>query len=139
MKGRINMNLEKSTKTIAVLEIITAIGLILFWILFFTVGLAPADPPVGYFEYEHSFPLPDIILSLTLIAAGYFLLKKKGIGKSLSLVCAGGLLFLGIIDFSFNIQNGVYTVSTMDLITNGFINIWCVLFGLFIIRRLQQR
>ena len=139
MKGRINMNLEKSTKTIAVLEIITAIGLILFWILFFTVGLAPADPPVGYFEYEHSFPLPDIILSLTLLAAGCFLLKKKGIGKSLSLVCAGGLLFLGILDFSFNIQNGVYAVSTMDLITNGFINIWCVLFGLFIIRRLQHR
>ena len=53
---------------IAALATITGIGLLLFWIGFFTIGLAPENPPPGYFEYEHSFPLPDIILAIALIA-----------------------------------------------------------------------
>ena len=43
-------------KTIAILELLTGIGLILFWIGFFTIGLAPKNPPQGYLAYEHSFP-----------------------------------------------------------------------------------
>ena len=31
-----------------------------------------------------------------------------------SLVCAGGLLFLGLLDASFNFQNGIYTSSLSD-------------------------
>jgi len=120
----------KGLKTIAVLELLTGMGLILFWIGFFTIGLAPENPPPCYFAYEHSFPLPDIILSIAMLASGILLLKNKTSGRKLSLVCAGGLMFLGILDFSFNIQNGLYMISTLDLILNAFINIWCVAFGL---------
>ena len=120
----------KGLKTIAVLEMLTGIGIILFWIGFFTIGLAPENPPQCYFAYEHSFPLPDIILSIAIIASGILLLKNKESGRTLAFVCSGGLMFLGLLDFSFNIQNGVYMISTMDLILNAFINIWCVAFGL---------
>ena len=119
----------KGLKTIAVLEMLTGIGIILFWIGFFTIGLAPENHPPCYFAYERSFPLPDIILSITIIASGMFLLKNKESGRTLSLICAGGLIFLGLLDFSFNIQNGIYMNSTVDLILNAFINIWCVGFG----------
>jgi hypothetical protein len=120
----------KGLKTVALLELLTGIGFILFWIGFFTIGLAPENPPQCYFAYEHSFPLPDIILSIAALASGILLLKNKESGRTLSLVCAGGLIFLGILDFSFNIQNGIYMISTLDLILNAFINIWCVAFGL---------
>jgi len=120
----------KGLKTIAVLELLTGIGFIFFWIGFFTIGFAPENPPQCYFAYEHSFPLPDIILSIAILASGLLLLKNKESGRTLSLVCAGGLIFLGILDFSFNIQNGIYLISTLDLILNSFINIWCVAFGL---------
>jgi len=120
----------KGLKTIAVLELLTGIEFILFWIGFFTIGLAPENPPPCYFAYEHSFPLPDIILSIAILASGILLLKNRESGRTLSLVCAGGLIFLGILDFSFNIQNGVYMISNLDLILNAFINIWCVAFGL---------
>jgi hypothetical protein len=129
----------KGLKTIAVLELLTGIGIILFWIGFFTIGLAPENPPQCYFAYEHSFPLPDIILSIAILASGILLLKNKESGITLSLVCSGGLMFLGILDFSFNIQNGVYMISTMDLILNAFINIWCVAFGLALYLKMQSR
>jgi hypothetical protein len=122
----------KGLKTIAVLELLTGIGIILFWIGFFTIGLAPENPPQCYFAYEHSFPLPDIILSITMLASGILLLKNKKSGMTLSLVCSGGLMFLGILDFSFNIQNGIYMTSTLDLVLNAFINVWCVGFGVAI-------
>jgi hypothetical protein len=119
----------KGLKTIAVLELLTGIGIILFWIGFFTIGLAPENPPQCYFAYEHSFPLPDIILSIAMLASGILLLKNKESGRTLSFVCSGGLMFLGLLDFSFNIQNGIYMTSTLDLVLNAFINVWCVGFG----------
>ncbi|HRZ25723.1 MAG TPA: hypothetical protein P5346_06245 [Spirochaetota bacterium] len=131
--------MEKNLKPVVVLESLTAIGLILFWTGFFTIGLAPESPPPGYFEYEHSFPLPDLILAAALLAAAWMLRRGKPAGRTLSLVCAGALIFLGVLDFSFNIQNGMYAISAMDLVLNAFINAWCVLLGIWIALRLRQR
>ena len=119
-------------RTIAILELLTGVGLILFWIGFFTIGLAPKNPPKGYMEYEHSFPLPDGLLAVLLLAAGTLILLNIPVGRNLSLIAAGALLFLGVLDFSFNIQNGVYKISKSDLILNAFLNIWCVGFGIAI-------
>lgn len=123
------MNDNKIVKTIAVLELLTGAGLIAFWTLFFTVGLAPADPPPCYFAFEKSFPLPDSVLAVALLCAGVLLLKGKPAGRALSLVCAGALVFLGLLDFSFNIRNGIYSSSPADAAFSVFINAWCVLFG----------
>ncbi len=117
---------------IAVLELLTGVGLILFWIGFFTIGLAPKNPPQGYMEYEHSFPLPDGLLAILMLVAGTLLLLNNPWGSHLSLVAAGALVFLGVLDFSFNIQNGVYKISKGDLILNAFLNVWCVGFGIAI-------
>ena len=117
---------------IAVLELLTGVGLILFWIGFFTIGLAPKNPPQGYMEYEHSFPLPDGLLAVLLLVAGILLMLNNPWGGHLSLIAAGALICLGVLDFSFNIQNGVYKISKSYLILNAFINIWCVGFGIAI-------
>ena len=117
---------------IAILELLTGVGLILYWIGFFTIGLAPKNPPQGYLEYEHSFPLPDGLLAILLLVAGILLLLSNPLGSNLSLIAAGALVFLGLLDFSFNIQNGIYKISKSDLILNAFINIWCVGFGVAI-------
>jgi len=120
----------KRHPAIAWLEIVTGIGIILFWIGFFTIGLAPETPPEGYFVFEHSFPPPDCMLSVLLIIAGVFLLKGRYCGIVLSLVASGGLMFLGILDASFNIQNGMYAITPLDTLLNAFINLWCFGFGL---------
>jgi hypothetical protein len=124
---------DERRRLLASLEIVTAVGLVLFWIAFFTVGLAPENAPACYFAYEHSFPLPDGILAVLLLAAGILLAKRRTWGVKLSLAAGGALVFLGLLDFSFNIQNGVYLTSTIDLVLNAFINVWCVGFGLALI------
>jgi len=121
---------DDKRRLIASLEIVTGVGLILFWVAFFTVGLAPENAPPCYFAYEHSFPLPDVLLAILLLVAGILLMKSKPPGRALSLIAAGALVFLGMLDFSFNLQNGIYLTSILDLVLNAFINIWCVGFGL---------
>ncbi len=123
---------NRSGGWIPALAILTGLGLLLFWIGFFTIGLAPDNPPPGYFEYEHSFPLPDIILAVALIIAGVMMFRRRAPGNRLALLCSGALIFLGLLDFSFNIQNGIYMLSTSELLLNGFINIWCIVFGVIL-------
>lgn len=123
---------QREGRAIPILEIITGCGLILFWIGFFTIGLAPEKPPECYFAYEHAFPFPDLLLAALLLVSGILLLKGRLLGKKLAMVASGALIFLGLLDFSFNIQNGIYTSSMVDLILNAFINLWCVGFGIAI-------
>jgi hypothetical protein len=137
IKSSIN-NIPKSVKIesnnlIAAGQILTGIGIIVFWILFFTVGMIDKNAaPDCYFTYEHAFPPADIILAISLIISSILLIKKNSIGKTVSLVCSGALIFVGLVDFSFNLQNKVYFISIAEAISNGFLNAWCVFFGLVI-------
>lgn len=110
-------------------QIATAVGLIGFWTAFFTIGLAPESPPPGYFVYEHAFPLPDAVLALGLLIAAFGRLRGAAYARPVTLACAGALIFLGLVDFSFNIQNGMYAISAVDGALNAFINVWSAGFG----------
>jgi dihydroflavonol-4-reductase len=118
---------------IAKLELYTAAGLFLYWVLYFTAGVAPPNPPPGYFVFQNSFTFADLILAVLLTRAAMYLLGgdpiRRVIGRGLSLVCAGALLFLGGLDISFNFQNGIYLVWSLDMVLEVGINIWCLGFG----------
>lgn len=124
------MTLERM---LALLAIGTATAIIAFWVAFFIIGLAPDQPSPCYFAYEHSFPLPDTVLSLVLLGAGLLLLRGAPLGRSLALVAAGGLTFLGLVDASFNYQQGLYTGTTAALVVNGGMNVWCVVLGVVLV------
>ena len=131
------MNGTKNGKALPALAIITAAGLALFWIGFFTVGLAPENPPACYFAYEHSFPVPDIILAIALLAGGVLALKGNANGRTILVAGGGALVFLGLLDICFNWQNGMYAISALDLALNAFINLWCVGFGTALVAKMK--
>lgn len=119
-------------RIVGVLELVTAGGILLFWIGFFFFGLVPKNPPEGYFIYEHAFVVPDVILAGVLILSGAWLCMGHPLGRTWSLGCAGALMFLGVVDASFNVQNGLYTGPWIEAAANGFINLWCVVVGVII-------
>ena len=118
---------------IAKLELFTAAGLFLYWVLYFTAGVAPPNPPPGYFVFQNSFTYADLILAVLLTRAATYLLGndpiRRVIGRGLSLVCAGALLFLGGLDISFNLQNEIYLTWSFDMALETLVNIWCLGFG----------
>ena len=63
--------MAEAIRVIAILELVTGVGLILFWVGFFTIGLAPKNPPKGYLEYEHSFPAAGWIAGRLAAGGGH--------------------------------------------------------------------
>lgn len=111
-------------------QIALAIGIIGFWIYFFLVeNKDPENSPI-YLHYERAFPLPDlgwVVVSLIIAAIG--LLGNKNYGYIFTIASGGALIFLGLVDVAFNIQNGGYTSKLEDTIMNIVINGVCLVFG----------
>jgi nucleoside-diphosphate-sugar epimerase len=120
-------------RVIAKLELFTAAGLFLYWIMYFSVGVAPESPPRGYFVFQNTFTFADLILAGLLVRAATLLLRpdpiQRVLGRGLSLICSGALLFLGGLDISFNFQNAIYLTISIDMLLEVAINIWCLVFG----------
>lgn len=120
---------------LGILAFATSIGLVLFWTAFFAFGLASEHAPPCYLVYEHAFPLPDILLAFVLFYGAILRWQKKPLANKFLVPAGGALIFLGLLDFSFNFQNGIYLLSTADLFLNAFINLWCVVFGWLLIQK----
>ncbi|TFG19243.1 MAG: hypothetical protein EU530_06910 [Promethearchaeota archaeon] len=124
---------------LAILEIVFAFGLIGFWIYFFLVENKNPQKSKEYLSYERSFPVPDLIwLTPGLIVSAVGVLLHQAFGYILTIAVSGGLIFLGLVDISFNFQNKQYTSNIGDSIMNIFINLACITLGpIFIIGAAQ--
>lgn len=123
-------------KIIAVIEFLIAAGIISFWVAFFSTDLMSIkDPKLKeiYLAFESAFPIPDTWLAVSLIIGGIGLLKKRQYGYLFSLIGGASLLFLGLVDISFNVLNGIYLVGIEEAILNISINLLCLIAGVFII------
>ncbi len=126
----------KTVKFAAVMELAIAVGIISFWIAFFWANLVSIDDPhlkEIYLAFESAFPVADISLSIVLIIGGIGLLKKMPFGFLFSLLGGASLIFLGLLDISFNTQHGIYLLGIGEAILNIFINLLCLGGGIFLI------
>jgi len=129
----------KSTKTIkiiAVIELALAVGIISFWITFFSTDLVNiSDPHLKeiYLAFERAFLIPDMYLSLILIMGGIGLLRKMSYGFLFSLLGGASLIFLALLDISFNVQHGIYLIGIGEAVLNVFINLLCLGVGIILI------
>jgi len=100
---------------LAILQIILAVGIIGFWIFFFKVENKDPEKEEWYLKHERSFPLPDLgLIAVCLLVAATGLLIGERFGIFFTIVAGGGLMFLGLIDFAFNLQNGLFKTKNMD-------------------------
>lgn len=103
---------RKQDKYVAYGEIIGALLITGFWIGWFLDILKSFSPEHALYEiyiaFESSFPLPDAWIVILLLISAYGILKEKSFGGFFAAAAGGALVFLGLIDISFNIQQGVY-------------------------------
>ena len=123
-------------KAAAIMELVLAAGIVSFWIAFFTTDLISIDDPhlkEIYFAFESAFPVPDAYLSIVLTIGGIGLLRKRFYGDFFSLMGGASLIFLGLLDISFNIQHGIYFTGVSEGIMNILINLLCFGGGIFLV------
>jgi hypothetical protein len=116
-----------------------AVGVVLFWVSFFGGGAVHASSAACYLVFERNFFAADIFTALAGLVCAEGLRRGREWARVWGGVAAGGILFLGFMDVSYNLLNGLYDhVSTAMIMENG-INVYCFTVGPFLIWYLLRR
>lgn len=116
---------------LAITQILFGFGIIGFWIYFFLVETKNPERTEVYLVFEKSFVLPDIgwITPCYFISAISYLMNQQ-IWVFFSIAGGSAMLFLFLLDFSFNIQQGHYKKDKRKAnIGEIVINFLCAIFG----------
>ena len=93
---------------VAGLEVVAALGIAAFWTIWLRVPHDEEWLPEGYIQHERAFLIADGALGVLLVAAAVLLVAHPPLGWALSLVCAGMLAFLGLLDAAYFWQTGLF-------------------------------
>jgi hypothetical protein len=93
---------------VAGLEVVAAVGIAVFWFTWFREEHDQPWLPAGYVQHERVFVFPDAVLAALLVVSAGLLVAEEPLGRSLSLLCAGMLAFLGILDGAYFWQTALF-------------------------------
>jgi len=94
----------------AILQLLLAVGFIGFWVIFYFTEYKKPTMNESSFTHEKSFPLPDLgWITPCLFIAGIGILIGCKFGFFFSALAGSGMIFLGLIDLAYDIQNKFYT------------------------------
>lgn len=126
---------------IAVLLLVTSVGTAAYWADFFWHGSVHVVEEEWYIRFERSFPVADGFMAACAAAAGVGLLLGEEWGVALGLVAAGALVFLGLMDVTFNVDNGLYRRlgDSGPMRAELVVNVWCLGVGGFVLVELVSR
>jgi len=127
--------------TLSVLLIGTAIGVIYYWADFYLRGGVQVVKEEWYIRFEKAFPAADLWMSACALAGAVGLLTEQTYGLLFALLAASSLIFLGLMDVTFNLQNSLYRlVSTSGQMRfELLINLWTLGLGIALIGCLWSR
>lgn len=102
------MTTDVTTWVIAGLEVTMAVGTAIFWITWFRTDHEEPWLPAGYEDHEAPFVFTDALMAVVLIAAAVLQVAEQPAGRSLGLIAAGMLTFLGILDLGYFARTGLF-------------------------------
>lgn len=116
---------------IAILQMLSVVGMVGFWIYFLVVENKDPEKTEVYLIFERSFILPDIGWAapcLFLSALG--LLTNQEYWVFFSIAGGSAILFLLLLDFSFNIQQKNYSKERRkENMLEIILNVLCLILG----------
>jgi len=127
--------------TMSTLLILTAIGVVYYWSDFYLRGSVHTIKEDWYIKFERAFPPADIWMAACALVGAIGLLLGQTYGVIFSLLAASSLVFLALMDITFNIQNRLYhLVATLKQMRfELFINLWTLGLGIALIVYLSPR
>lgn len=130
--------MQKTIKILALLHILTAMNMFLFWAGFYSGLIFPKDVLQdkianfdGYYAWETAFTVPDFLVAVVMMIGAVRILKngRDMLGSVLLLAASGALIFLGVLDFNYGLTNGMFTLGHMFSFVILAIGAYLPLFG----------
>jgi hypothetical protein len=120
---------------ISILLIITGILHIYYWTEFFFRKGVQVTHEDWYIKFQKAFPVADMWMVMCAFLGVIGLLTEQGYGLFFSMLAASSLIFLALMDITFNVENKLYrlvnTSKEMKMELAG--NIWFLTVGIIII------
>jgi hypothetical protein len=124
------------TIILALLLIISALGTIYYWADFYLRGEVQVIEDEWYIKFEKAFLVADLwgVSACSLIGA-VGLLTEQPYGPFFSLLAAGSMIFLALMDITFNIENNLYPLiaTSSQMVFELVINLWFLVLGISLI------
>jgi hypothetical protein len=116
---------------IAVLLLVTAVGTVAYWVDFFWHGSVNVVEEDWYIKFERAFPTADGFMAGCAAVGGIGLLADAAFGVAFALVAAGAMIFLGLMDVAFNVENRLYRFvrTSWPMRAELVVNVWTLGLG----------
>ena len=126
---------------LAVLLIISALVVIYYWADFFIRGGVNVIKEDWYIKFERAFPPADIWMAICALLGAIGLLTGQAYALLFLALAAGSLLFLALMDITFNVQNRLYRLvaTSNEMRFELLLNVWALGLGIGLIVYLWPR
>jgi hypothetical protein len=116
-----------SARSLAWMQRIAAVAIVLFWISFWTNH---NELPAYVVDFEWCFLLPDILwIAGAFFIASHWLIARDARAGVATAVAGGSMVYLGLLDAACNFRHGQYTDSFSRGALNAVVNVACLAFG----------
>src|SRR5512134_2708236 len=126
---------------LGVLLLVVAGGTVAYWVDFFVRGTVHVVEEEWWIRFERAFPVADGFMAVTSLVAAVGLLSGDDYGVAFGLVAGGALVFLGLMDLTFNVQNGLFRLlpGSAQMWAEAVIIAWSLGLGSFLAVYLGSR
>ena len=126
---------------LSALLIISAIGLIYYWVDFYLRKGVQVIQEDWYMKFQKAFPVADMWVAACAILGAVGLLTGQNYGFLFSMLAASSLIFLALMDITFNIENKLYRLvgTSPEMKLELVLNLWCLSLGVVLIVCLWSR
>ena len=113
----------------------TAIFLIYYWIDFFLRKGVQVTQEEWYIKFQKAFPIADVWAAICALLGGVGLLTEQNFGLLFALLAASSIIFLALMDITFNVENKLYNLVRSSAEMKGELvgNIWFLSVGIIVI------
>ena len=105
------------------------IATLAYWVVFFTSGDVQVRQDEVYLAFENSFPWADAWMAFCALCGAIGLWRRQRWGFLFGLLAASSLIYLGLMDVTFDLNQGLYAIGGLETATEIIINLYCLLVG----------
>ncbi len=119
----------KGFLVLAIILTLFALGTVAFWVEFFTSGMVAMSGEPGYLAHEKSFPLADGYMVVCCLVCAVGLIRGRSWGLLFGLMAGSAIIFLGLMDTLYSLQQGTFTELSAASAESLFICGVCLILG----------